>query len=113
MTAHLPERRASDNAAAFQARKVVVSIAGKRNLLTATDAQFLLRELAKLRGTRWQAAESASTIVSVALSHGWPVAFAEDEERAVLRAVEGVRAHRALSPGLRSLRDALAAVTVG
>lgn len=113
MPVHLPERRAEDSADAFQARKVVVAVAGRRHVLTPSDAQFLLTGLSKLRGTRWKAAESASTIVSVALSHGWPVAFAEDEERALLRAVEGVRARRTLSPGLRALRDALAAGTVG
>jgi len=113
MAVHLPERRAEDSMAAFQARKVVVSVAGKRQLLTPTDARFLLTDLSKLRGTRWRAAESASAIISVALSQGWPVALAEDEERALLRAVEGVKARRTLSPGLRSLRDALAAGTVG
>lgn len=106
-TLHLPERRAADGLAAFQARPVIVAVAGRRHVLSPTDTQFVLRELARLPEARWPAAASATEIVSVGLSHGWPIAFDEDEERALLRAVEGVRARRKLSAGLRSLREAL------
>jgi hypothetical protein len=107
MTIHLPERRAGDNLDAFQVRAVIVAVAGRRHPLTATEAQFLLRELSRLPADRWPAAGSATTILSAALSVGWPVAFAEDEQRALLRAVEGVRARKSLSPGLATLRGTL------
>ena len=107
MTIHLPERRSEDNLDAFQARSVIIAVANRRHPLTATEAQFLLRELARLPADRWSAAGSATTIMSAALSVGWPVAFAEDEQRALLRAVEGVRAGRTLSPGLTALRETL------
>ena len=107
MTIHLPERRAGDNLDAFQVRAVIVAVAGRRHPLTATEAQFLLRELARLPADRWPAAGAATTILSAALSVGWPVAFAEDEQRALLRAVEGVRARKSLSPGLGALRSTL------
>lgn len=108
MAIQLPERRAGDALDAFQVRAVIVAVAGRRHALTATEAQFLLRELARLPSDRWPAAGSATAIMSAALSVGWPVAFADDEERALLRAVEGVRARRALSPGLATLRNTLA-----
>jgi hypothetical protein len=107
MTIQLPERRTGDGLDAFQARSVIIAVGGRRHLLTPLDGQFLLRELARLPAGRWPAAGSATTIMSAALSVGWPVAFAEDEQRALLRAVEGVRARRSLSPGLGALRDTL------
>ncbi|HST26444.1 MAG TPA: hypothetical protein VLJ76_10660 [Gaiellaceae bacterium] len=109
MALHLPERRAEDSLFSFQARQVVLGTGGRRFVIEPVDARFLLVELAKIEGTRAKAARSASTIVSVALSQGWPVAFAEDEERALVRALEGLRARRPLSPGLRALRDELVA----
>jgi hypothetical protein len=107
VTIQLPERRAGDGLDAFQARPVIIAVGGRRHLLTALDGQLLLRELARLPADRWPAAGSATTILSAALSVGWPVAFAEDEQRALLRAVEGVRARQSLSPGLGGLRDTL------
>jgi hypothetical protein len=107
MTIELPERRSGDSLDAFQVRAAIIAIGSRRHPLTATEAQFLLRELARLPADRWPAAGSATTIMSAALSVGWPVAFAEDEQRALLRAVEGVRARRTLSPGLSTLRDTL------
>ena len=107
MTIQLPERRAGDHLDAFQVRAVIIAVAGRRHPLTATESQYLLRELARLPADRWPAAASATTIMSAALSVGWPVAFAEDEQRALLRAVEGVRARQSLSPGLSALRGTL------
>jgi hypothetical protein len=86
---------------------VIIAVGSRRHALTSTESQFLLRELARLPADRWPAAGSATTIMSAALSVGWPVAFAEDEQRALLRAVEGVRARRSLSPGLGALRETL------
>jgi hypothetical protein len=107
MTIQLPDRRAADSLDAFRVRAVIIAVAGRRHALTATESQFVLRELARLPADRWPAAASATAIMSAALSVGWPVAFADAEERALLRAVEGVRARRTLSPGLTALRSTL------
>jgi hypothetical protein len=113
MTLYLNERRAEDTLHTFQARSVLLAIGGRRHVLSPTDAQFLLTELAGLPATRWPAAESARAIISGALANGRPAAFSEKEERVLVRAVEGIRARRKLSPGLSAIRDALLRGTVG
>jgi hypothetical protein len=113
MTLHLPGRRAEDTLHTFQARSVIVAVCGRRHALSPTDAQFLLTELAGLPATRWPAAEPTRAAISDALANGRPTEFTESEERVLVRAVEGIRARRALSPGLSAVRDALVRGTVG
>ncbi len=92
---------------------MIITVGGRRRVLTPTDTQFLLAELNRLPETRWPAAVSLRERMLVGLSRGWPVTLAEDEHPTLLRALEGARTRRPLSLGLRLLRDALAPAAVG
>ncbi len=112
-TAHLPYRRSEDGLTHYQARPVIITVGGRRRVLTPTDTQFLLAELNRLPQTRWPAAPSLRARMLVGLSRGWPVTLTEDEHPALLRALEGARTRRPLSVSLRELRDSLAPALVG
>jgi hypothetical protein len=111
--AHLPYRRSQDRLTHYQGRPLIITVGGRRRVLTATDTQFLLAELNRLPETRWPAVFSLRERMLVGLSRGWPVTLTEDERPTLLRAVEGARTRRQLSTSLRLLRDALAPATVG
>jgi hypothetical protein len=112
-TVYLPHRRSRDVLTSFQARPMIVSLEGRRRLISATDTHFLLGELNRLPASRWPTASSLRDRMLVGLSRGWPVTLTEDEHPILRRAVEGARTRRPLSASLRLLRDALSPAAVG
>ena len=112
-TVHLAHRRSRDVLAPFAARSLVVSLGGRRVLISPTDAHFLLHELNRLPGSRWPAAAPIRERMVAGLSRGWPVTVAETDRATLIRALEGARTRRPLTANLRRLRDSLVPPAVG
>jgi hypothetical protein len=110
---YLAHRRSQDVLTAFQARPMIVSLRTQRRLISATDAHFLVTELARLPETRWPAAPALRERMVTGLARGWPITLTGDEEPTLLRAVAGARTRRPLTASLRLLRDALTPGSVG
>jgi hypothetical protein len=100
-------RRAPDRRLAFQARPFVVDLGSARYLLTPLDAQLLLGELDRLPVGRYPGAARTAEMMLNGLVVARATFLGEEEQRTVLRAVEGVRARRRLTAGLGALRQAL------
>ena len=100
-------QRLDDLNFAYQVRPVVIELAGRRQAVSSLDVQLLLGELGRLPRARHQAAENTAVDIVHALAAGYVIALEADGRRCVLRAIEGIRARRALPSGLARLREML------
>ena len=101
------QQRREDWGVAFQVRPVVVDLGGRRHTISPHEAHLLLGELGRLPKARHQAAEDTAVGLVSALAGGVAFAPCDEDRRCLLRAVEGVRARRALPTGLVRLRNLL------
>ncbi len=92
---------------AYHVRPVVIDLGEQRQTISPLDAQLLLGELARLPTARHRTAAATAESIICGLTRACAVSLDEDDQRTVLRAVEGVRARRRLSCGLGSLRALL------
>jgi hypothetical protein len=98
-------QRLNDWSFAYQVRPVVIDLGTQRQTISPMEAALLLGELGRLPRARHGAAEETALDVVHGLAAGCAVALNDDGRRCVLRAIEGVRAKRALPSGLARLRE--------
>jgi len=103
----LHRRRASDARFAFQVRPAIVVVRGERHVLAPFDVQLLINALTRLPRQRHAAAPLAARRLQVSLAGGNAVVAGDDDELALLRALESIRARQRLPKGLHRLREIL------
>jgi hypothetical protein len=100
-------QRLNDWGFAYHMRPVVIELGAQRRTIALFEAQLLLGELGRLPRARHEAAEETAVDVVHGLANGKAVALDDDGRRCLLRAIEGVRARRGLTTGLKHLRELL------
>lgn len=100
-------QRLEDLSFAYQVRPLVIEADGRRMTISSHEAQLLLGALGRLPQARHRAAEQVAADIVHGLAAACVVSLDDDARRCVLRAIEGIRAHRKLPSALTRLREHL------